>query len=45
MKRETPIWLQIVQQDIRDLLLITKDKIPVGPKPKTESWEDWKENL
>jgi len=43
--REPPIWLQIVIEDIRELFLLTKDKIPVVPKPKTETWDDWKDNL
>jgi hypothetical protein len=45
VQREPPIWLQIVIGDLKDLLLITKDKLPLPNKPKVESWEDWEETF
>lgn len=43
VEREPPIWLQVIVGDIKDLLLLTKDKVPTPNKPKTESMDDWKE--
>jgi hypothetical protein len=43
VKHEPQVWLQIIEQDIRDLFLLTKDKVPLPNKPKVESLDDWKD--